>query len=324
MKELRYYIALALVVGGLTVAQAEANPYGVVSPPDWEYQALMTLVRHGAITDTKGVDLGSRAFTRKELIPMMADVVSRRETMNESDRMLALRLYNENRRSIMNYEIEQEEAKQGKAQADSTDEGTPIAVEPALTKEEIQKKMESFRIDTSALPNRGGVQVQTFQQGKSQRSHLELVVPSVKNQGNVALQPIDGEVQEAMAGGQWDASKKEQRPIMKAAKQEWVLLQKAERKQERLDIHGQRQLEKAQRKQETLEKKEQQRLAKAERVKLQAEQTLAKQQAKEQDRLAKQQAKKENQLAKQQAKEQERLTKQEQREQARLAKKAKK
>ena len=324
MKELRYYIALALVAGGLTVAQAEANPYGVVSPPDWEYQALMTLVRHGAITDTKGVDLGSRAFTRKELIPMMADVVSRRETMNESDRMLALRLYNENRRSIMNYEIEQEEAKQGKAQADSTDEGTPIAVEPALTKEEIQKKMESFRIDTSALPNRGGVQVQTFQQGKSQRSHLELVVPSVKNQGNVALQPIDGEVQEAMAGGQWDASKKEQRPIMKAAKQEWVLLQKAERKQERLDTHGQRQLEKAQRKQETLEKKEQQRLAKAERAKLQAEQTLAKQQAKEQARLAKQQTKKENQLVKQQAKEQERLAKQEQKERERLAKKAKK
>ena len=324
MKELRYYIALALVAGGLTVAQAEANPYGVVSPPDWEYQALMTLVRHGAITDTKGVDLGSRAFTRKELIPMMADVVSRRETMNESDRMLALRLYNENRRSIMNYEIEQEEAKQGKAQVDSTDEGTLIAVEPALTKEEIQKKMESFRIDTSALPNRGGVQVQTFQQGKSQRSHLELVVPSVKNQGNVALQPIDGEVQEAMAGGQWDASKKEQRPIMKAAKQEWVLLQKAERKQERLDTHGQRQLEKAQRKQETLEKKEQQRLAKAERAKLQAEQTLAKQQAKEQARLAKQQTKKENQLVKQQAKEQERLAKQEQKERERLAKKAKK
>ena len=324
MKELRYYIALALVAGGLTVAQAEANPYGVVSPPDWEYQALMTLVRHGAITDTKGVDLGSRAFTRKELIPMMADVVSRRETMNESDRMLALRLYNENRRSIMNYEIEQEEAKQGKAQADSTDEGTPIAVEPALTKEEIQKKMESFQIDTSALPNRGGVQVQTFQQGKSQRSHIEFVVPSMKAEGNIALQPIDEEVQEAMAGDQWDASKKEQRPLMKAAKQEWVLLQKAERKQERLDTHDQRQLEKVQRKQETLEKKEQQRLAKAERAKLQAEQTLAKQQAKEQARLAKQQTKKENQLVKQQAKEQERLAKQEQKERERLAKKAKK
>ena len=324
MKQLRYYIALALVAGGLTVAQAEANPYGVVSPPDWEYQALMTLVKHGAITDTKGVDLGSRAFTRKELIPMMADVVARRETINESDRMLALRLYNENRRSIMNYEIEREEAKQGKAQADSTDEGTPIAVEPALTKEEIQKKMEAFQIDTSALPSRGGVQVRTFQQGTSQRSHLELVVPSVKAEGNVALQPIDGEVQEAMAGGQWDASKKEQRPLMKVAKQEWALLQKAERKQERLDTQAQRQLAKAQRKQEALAKKEQQHLARAERAKLQAEQKLAKQQAKEQARLAKQEANKEAQLAKQQAKEQERLAKQEQKERERLAKKAKK
>ena len=324
MKQLRYYIALALVAGGLTVAQAEANPYGVVSPPDWEYQALMTLVKHGAITDTKGVDLGSRAFTRKELIPMMADVVARRETMNESDRMLALRLYSENRRSIMNYEIEREEAKQGKAQADSTDEGTPIAVEPALTKEEIQKKMEAFQIDTSALPSRGGVQVRTFQQGTSQRSHLELVVPSVKAEGNVALQPIDGEVQEAMAGGQWDASKKEQRPLMKVAKQEWALLQKAERKQERLDTQAQRQLAKAQRKQEALAKKEQQHLARAERAKLQAEQKLAKQQAKEQARLAKQEANKEAQLAKQQAKEQERLAKQEQKERERLAKKAKK
>ncbi|WP_127069070.1 MULTISPECIES: hypothetical protein [unclassified Veillonella] len=324
MKQLGYYIALALVAGGLTVAQAEANPYGVVSPPDWEYQALMTLVKHGAITDTKGVDLGSRAFTRKELIPMMADVVARRETMNESDRMLALRLYNENRRSIMNYEIEREEAKQGKAQVDSADEGIPIAVEPALTKEEIQKKMEAFQIDTSALPSRSGVQVRTSQQGSSQRSHLELVVPSAKDQGNVALQPIDGEVQEAMAGGQWDASKKEQQPLMKAAKQEWVLLQKKDRKQERLDTKAQRQIEKEQRKQETLAKKEQQRLAKAERVKLQTEQKLAKQQAKEQARLAKQQAKKEAQLAKQQVKEQERLAKQEQKEQARLAKKAKK
>lgn len=324
MKQLRYYIALALVAGGLTVAQAEANPYGVVSPPDWEYQALMTLVKHGAITDTKGVDLGSQAFTRKELIPMMADVVSRRETMNESDRMLALRLYNENRRSIMNYEIEQEEAKSGKAQVDSTDEDTPIALEPALTKEEIQKKMEVFRIDTSALPNHSGVQVRTSQQGASQRRHLELVVPSVKDQEHVALQPIDGEVQAAMAGGQWDASKKEQRPLMKAAKQEWVLLQKAERKQERLDTKAQLQLEKAQRKQEALAKKEQQRLAKAERAKLQTEQKLAKQQETEQARLAKQQAKKEAQLAKQKAKEQETLAKQERKERERLAKEAKK
>lgn len=324
MKQLRYYIALILVASGLTVAQAEANPYGVVSPPDWEYQALMTLVKHGAITNTKGVDLGSRAFTRKELIPMMADVVSRRETMNESDRMLALRLYNENRRSIMNYEIEQEETKSGKEQADSVDDGTPIAVEPALTKEEIQKKMETFQIDTTALPTHGAVSLRTYKQGTTERKQLELVVPSVKAERNIALQPIDEEVQEAMAGDQWDASKKEQQPIMKAAKQEWVLLQKAERKQERLDAKAQRQLEKSQRKQEALAKKEQQRLARVERAKLQAEQKLAKQEAKEQARLVKQQAKKEAQLVKQQTKEQERLAKQEQKERERLAKAAKK
>ncbi len=324
MKQLRYYIALALVAGGLTVAQAEANPYGVVSPPDWEYQALMTLVKHGAITDTKGVDLGSRAFTRKELIPMMADVVSRRETMNESDRLLALRLYNENRRSIMNYEIEQEEAKSGKEQADSVDDGTAIAVEPALTKEEIQKKMETFQIDATALPTHGAVSLRTYKQGTTERKQLELVVPSVKAERNIALQPIDEEVQVAMAGDQWDASKKEQQPLMKVAKQEWVLLQKADRKQERLDAKAQRQLEKAQRKQEALAKKEQQRLARIERAKLQAEQKLAKQEAKEQARLAKQQAKKEAQLAKQKAKEQERMAKQEQKERERLAKAAKK
>lgn len=180
MKQLRYYIALALVAGGLTAAQAEANPYGVVSPPDWEYQALMTLVKHGAITDTKGIELGSRAFTRQELMPIIADVVSRRETMNESDRMLAIRLYQENRRAIMNYEIEQEEAKNPHREDTSVEIGAPIVLMPALTKEEIQKKMEAFQIDTSALPNRGGMQEGTYQQGDSQRGHLELVVPSVK------------------------------------------------------------------------------------------------------------------------------------------------
>ena len=151
MKGLHYYMGLALILGGLTVAQAEANPYGVVSPPDWEYQALMTLVKHGAITDTKGVDLGSRAFTRQELIPMIADVVSRRDTMNESDRMLAIRLYHENRRAIMNYEIEQEEAKKAKTEDTSVELGAPIVLKPALTKQQIQQKMDAFQIDTSAL-----------------------------------------------------------------------------------------------------------------------------------------------------------------------------
>ena len=219
MNRISYYMGLGLILGGLTVAQAEANPYGVVSPPDWEYQALMTLVKHGAITDTKGVDLGSRAFTRHELIPMIADAVSRRDTMNESDKMLAIRLYHENRRAIMNYEIEQEEAKKAKTDDASVEVGAPIVLLPALTKEEIQKKMESFQIDATALPTHGAVSLRMYNQGTTERKQLELVVPSVKAEGNIALQPIDEEVQEVMAGGQWDAAKKKQQPIIKAAKQ---------------------------------------------------------------------------------------------------------
>ena len=219
MNRISYYMGLGLILGGLTVAQAEANPYGVVSPPDWEYQALMTLVKHGAITDTKGVDLGSRAFTRHELIPMIADAVSRRDTMNEGDKMLAIRLYHENRRAIMNYEIEQEEAKKAKTDDASVEVGAPIVLLPALTKEEIQKKMESFQIDATALPTHGAVSLRMYNQGTTERKQLELVVPSVKAEGNIALQPIDEEVQEVMAGGQWDAAKKKQQPIIKAAKQ---------------------------------------------------------------------------------------------------------
>lgn len=219
MKQISYYLGLALILGGLTVAQAEANPYGVVSPPDWEYQALMTLVKHGAITDTKGVDLGSRAFTRHELIPMIADVVSRRDTMNESDKMLAIRLYQENRRAIMNYEIEQEEAKKAKTDDASVEVGAPIVLLPALTKEQIKQKMDAFQIDATALPTHGAVSLRTYNQGTIERKQLELVVPSVKAEGNITLQPIDEEVQEIMAGGQWDASKKGQQLIIKAAKQ---------------------------------------------------------------------------------------------------------
>lgn len=218
MKRISYYLGLALILGGLTVAQAEANPYGVVSPPDWEYQALMTLVKHGAITDTKGVDLGSRAFTRHELIPMIADAVSRRDTMNESDKMLAIRLYHENRRAIMNYEIEQEEAKKAKTD-DAVEVGAPIVLLPALTKEQIKQKMDAFQIDATALPTHGAVSLRTYNQGTTERKQLELVVPSVKAEGNITLQPIDEEVQEIMAGGQWDASKKGQQPIIKATKQ---------------------------------------------------------------------------------------------------------
>ncbi len=216
MKQLRYYLALALVVGGLSVAQAEANPYGVVRPSDWEYKALMTLVKHGAVTDTKGIELGSRSFTKQELIPLIVDVVATREVMNESDKMLALRLYSENRRLIMNYVIEKdaekEAAKRGNHKEDGKEIGTPIMLRPALSKQEIQKKMDAFTIDTSGLRQQGSVQIHTSQKRKQKSSQLHMVIPSVVASDVNALQPMDTAVQEAMASTKEEPSKKEEIP----------------------------------------------------------------------------------------------------------------
>ena len=216
MKQLRYYLALALVVGGLSVAQAEANPYGVVRPSDWEYKALMTLVKHGAVTDTKGIELGSRSFTKQELIPLIVDVVATREVMNESDKMLALRLYSENRRLIMNYTIEKdaekEAAKRGNHKEDSKEIGTPIVLRPALSKQEIQKKMDAFTIDTSGLRQQGSVQIHTSQKRKRKSSQLHMVIPSAVASDVNALQPMDTAVQEAMASTKEDPSTKEEIP----------------------------------------------------------------------------------------------------------------
>ena len=219
MKQLRYYLALALVVGGLSVAQAEANPYGVVRPSDWEYKALMTLVKHGAVTDTKGIELGSRSFTKQELIPLIVDVVATREVMNESDKMLALRLYSENRRLIMNYTIEKDAEKEaakatkrGNHKEDSKEIGTPIVLRPALSKEEIQKKMDAFTIDTSGLRQQESVQIHTSQKRKRKRSQLHMVIPSVVASDVNALQPMDTAVQEAMVSTKEEPSKKEEIP----------------------------------------------------------------------------------------------------------------
>lgn len=214
MKQLRYYLALALMVGGLSVAQAAANPYGVVSPSDWEYKALMTLIKHGAVTDTKGIDLGSRSFTKQELIPLIYEVVSTREVMNESDKMLALRLYSENRRLIMNYDIEKEAAKEAAKRGNHKEEGkeigTPIVLRPALSKEEIQKKMDAFRIDTSALRQQGPVQIHTSQKRKRNRGQLDVVISSVVGYDVNALRPMDTAVQEAMTSTKGEPSKKEE------------------------------------------------------------------------------------------------------------------
>lgn len=284
MKWKQYIVAAAIASSSVLLVQAEANPYGVVAPPDWEYQAIMTLVKHGAITNTHGLDLGNRSFTRWELIPLMADVVERRETMNESDRLLALRLYHENRRSIMNYMIEQEEGKKGPSTEDSIyldkDMDIKNPTEKALTPEEIQNKMETFTIDDRAVAIRGDVRIRMGQGGGDMRSRLEMTIPMGKGANAVpVLGPVDEEVLEAQEGNQWAVSKKEQRPMMKVAKQSWQAQQKAERQHAKAEKREAQSIAKAER--EALK-----RAAKEEKARVKAEAKAKKDAEKEARRQA--------------------------------------
>ena len=55
---------------------------GVITPNDWTYTALQTLIKHGAITDTHGfVFDGNTSYTKDELMPLIDEVVTKREQM---------------------------------------------------------------------------------------------------------------------------------------------------------------------------------------------------------------------------------------------------
>ena len=85
---------LALILGmcaSLTSPVLAASAFDQVTPQDWAYKALQTLEKHGAITDTRGIDLGTASYTRYQLVPLISYAVNHRETMNESDKMLANR-----------------------------------------------------------------------------------------------------------------------------------------------------------------------------------------------------------------------------------------
>ena len=90
-------------------SSSKAEPHasaGVITPNDWTYTALQTLVKHGAITDTHGfVFDGNTSYTKDELMPLIDEVVTKREQMNDNDRQYALRIYQENMRDVMDYRI---------------------------------------------------------------------------------------------------------------------------------------------------------------------------------------------------------------------------
>ena len=127
------------------VSAAHPGIANLITPNDWTYKALKTLVKHGAITDTHGFTFDdSTSYTKAELMPLLDEVVEKREQMNDNDRQFALRIYQENMRDIMDYRIERDKK---------------TTKERALTDEQIKEKMKKFKIDDSRVKTSGDVRI---------------------------------------------------------------------------------------------------------------------------------------------------------------------
>lgn len=127
------------------VSAAHPGSANLITPNDWTYKALKTLVKHGAITDTHGFTFDdSTSYTKDKLMPLLDEVVEKREQMNDNDRQFALRIYQENMRDIMDYRIERDKK---------------ITKERTLTDEQIKEKMKRFKIDDSRVKTNGDVRI---------------------------------------------------------------------------------------------------------------------------------------------------------------------
>ena len=127
------------------VSAAHPGSANLITPNDWTYKALKTLVKHGAITDTHGFTFDdSTSYTKDELMPLLDEVVEKREQMNDNGRRFALRIYQENMRDVMDYRIERDKK---------------VTKERALTDEQIKEKMKKFKIDDSRVKTNGDVRI---------------------------------------------------------------------------------------------------------------------------------------------------------------------
>ena len=166
------------------VSAAHTGSANLITPNDWTYKALKTLVKHGAITDTHGFTFDdSTSYTKDELMPLLDEVVEKREQMNDNDRQFALRIYQENMRDVMDYRIERDkkiteerrqkldkkrveksgkDVKVSEKQQESLDAATDEVAKPkerALTDEQIKEKMKRFKIDDSRVKTNGDVRI---------------------------------------------------------------------------------------------------------------------------------------------------------------------
>ena len=129
----------------------------VITPNDWTYTALQRLIKHGAITDTHGFTFDGTSYTKDELMPLLDEVVEKREQMNDNDRQFALRIYQENMRDVMDYRIERDKK---------------VTKERALTDEQIKEKMKKFKIDDSRVKVNNEVRIR-YADSKDKKSKTD-------------------------------------------------------------------------------------------------------------------------------------------------------
>lgn len=140
------------------VSAAHPGSANLITPNDWTYKALKTLVKHGAITDTHGFTFDdSTSYTKDELMPLLDEVVEKREQMNDNDRQFALRIYQENMRDVMDYRIERDKK---------------ITKERTLTDEQIKEKMKKFKIDDSRVKVNNEVRIR-YADSKDKKSKTD-------------------------------------------------------------------------------------------------------------------------------------------------------
>ena len=171
----------------------------VITPNDWTYTALQRLIKHGAITDTHGFTFDGASYTKDELMPLIDEVVTKREQMNDNDREYALRIYQENMRDVMDYRIARDKKatderrqkldekraerakKSGKTYQVSKDQqealdkaGDEVAKpeERALTDEQIKDKMKKFKIDDSRVKVNNQVRIR-YADSKDKKSKTD-------------------------------------------------------------------------------------------------------------------------------------------------------
>ena len=179
-------IRRALSIGTLCLVAS----FGVAHAEDFAIPSARPVVDGMSTDDVKVVSAAhgftfddSTSYTKDELMPLLDEVVEKREQMNDNDRQFALRIYQENMRDVMDYRIERDkkiteerrqkldkkrveksgkDVKVSEKQQESLDAATDEVAKPkerALTDEQIKEKMKKFKIDDSRVKTNGDVRI---------------------------------------------------------------------------------------------------------------------------------------------------------------------